>query len=50
MRNIPIGSISEIRVVEYDSSLEIDVAPLIDFERLETVIVVDVKSEREETR
>ena len=50
MRNMPIGSISEIRVVEYDSSLEIDVAPLIDFERLETVIVVDVKSEREETR
>ena len=50
MRNVPIGSISEIRVVEYDSSLEIDVAPLIDFERLETVIVVDVKSEREETR
>ena len=50
MRNIPIGSISEIRAVEYDSSLEIDVAPLIDFERLETVIVVDVKSEREETR
>ena len=50
MRNIPIGSISEIRVIEYDSSLEIDVAPLIDFERLETVIVVDVKSEREETR
>ena len=50
MRNIPIGSISEIRVVEYDSSLEIDVAPLIDFERVETVIVVDVKSGREETR
>ena len=50
IRNIPIGSISEIRVIEYDSSLEIDVAPLIDFERLETVIVVDVKSEREKTR
>ena len=50
MRNIPIGSISEIRVVEYDSSLEIDVAPLIDFERLETVIVVDVKSEPEDAR
>ena len=50
MRNMPIGSISEIRVVEYDSSLEIDVAPLIDFPRLETVIVVDVKSETEGTR
>ena len=50
MRNVPIGSISEIRVVEYDSSLEIDVAPLIDFDMLETVIVVDVKSEREEKR
>ena len=50
MRNMPIGSISEIRVVEYDSSLEIDVAPLIDFPRLETVIVVDVKSEPEEAR
>ena len=47
MRNVPIGSISEIRVVEYDSSLEIDVAPLIDFPRLETVIVVDVKGKTE---
>lgn len=50
MRNMPIGSISEIRVVEYDSSLEIDVTPLIDFPRLETVIVVDVKSEPEDAR
>ncbi|MBO6218856.1 MULTISPECIES: rod shape-determining protein MreC [unclassified Treponema] len=39
--DIPIGSISEIRVLEYDSSLNIKVAPVIDFSRIEMVIVSD---------
>ena len=40
--DIPIGSISEIRVLDYDSSLVIKVAPVIDFSRLEMVIVSDL--------
>ncbi|MBQ9494283.1 MAG: rod shape-determining protein MreC [Treponema sp.] len=44
MRNMPIGTISEIRTIDYDSSLDITIAPIIDFSRLETVIVVDQKS------
>ena len=39
--DIPIGSISEIRVLDYDSSLSIKVAPVVDFSRLEMVIVSD---------
>lgn len=41
MADIPIGSISEIRMLEYDSSLSIDVMPVVDFARLETLIVSD---------
>ena len=42
--DIPIGSISKIHPVREDeSSLEIEVTPIIDFSRLETVIVVDRK-------
>ena len=37
--DIPVGSISEIRVLDYDSSLNIRILPVIDFSRLETVIV-----------
>ncbi len=43
IRDIPIGTISKITVVDYDSSLDIEVAPVIDFARLETVIVTDLK-------
>jgi len=39
--DIPIGSISEIKVLDYDSSLSIKVAPVIDFSRIEMVIVSD---------
>ena len=42
MRDIPIGTISKITVLDYDSSLEIELTPLIDFSRLETVLVVDM--------
>lgn len=41
--DIPIGSISEIKVLDYDSSLNIKVAPVIDFSRIEMVIVSDLE-------
>ena len=41
MRDIPIGSISKISVVDYNSSLNIELNPILDFSRLETVIVVN---------
>ena len=41
MRDIPIGTISKIRVLDYDTSLDIELIPIIDFSRLENVIVVD---------
>jgi rod shape-determining protein MreC len=43
LSDIAIGTISAIRTLDYDTSLEIDVTPLIDFARLERVIVVDSK-------
>lgn len=43
IRDIPIGTISEIYELNYDSSLDIKVIPIIDFSRLETVIVTDLK-------
>lgn len=41
--DIPIGSISDIKVLDYDSSLSIKVMPVIDFSRIEMVIVSDLK-------
>jgi len=41
MRDIPIGTISKITVLDYESSLDIDLTPVIDFARLETVVVVE---------
>lgn len=39
--DIPIGTISSTRVLDYDNSLAIELSPIIDFSRLETVIIVD---------
>lgn len=41
--DIPVGTITNIIVVEYDSSLNIEITPVVDFARLETVIVTDLK-------
>lgn len=41
MRDIPIGSISYIQALDYDSSLSLDIVPIIDFSRLELVLLVD---------
>lgn len=43
MRDIPIGTITKITAVDYNSSLNIELNPIIDFSRLETVIVVNQK-------
>ena len=52
MRDIPIGSISKITVLDYNSSLNIELTPIIDFSRLETVIVVNQKelNDRKKTK
>ena len=38
---VPIGFVSAVRGLEYETSLELDVEPVIDFSRLETVFVLD---------
>lgn len=47
IKDIPIGSISKIKTVDYDSSLIIEISPIIDFARLENVMIVDMKREQE---
>lgn len=47
MRDIPIGTISGIKVLDYDTSLEIDITPIIDFSRLEYLIIVNQIQENE---
>lgn len=49
MRDIPIGTISKITVLDYNSSLSIEVTPILDFARLETVIVVNQKELNDRT-
>ena len=48
IKDIPIGYISEIKVRDYDSSLDIEITRVLDFGRLETVIVVDMKEQNQE--
>lgn len=43
VQDIPIGTISKITVVDYDSSLNIEVTPVIDFGRVENVVVTDLR-------
>ena len=43
MRDIPIGTISKITVIDYNSSLNIELTPIIDFSRLENIVVVNQK-------
>lgn len=42
MRDIPIGTISKISVLDYNSSLDIELSPAVDFSRLENVVVVNM--------
>ena len=41
IKDIPIGTISNIKILDYDTSLEIEITPIIDFSRLEHVIIID---------
>lgn len=43
MRDIPVGTISKITSIDYNSSLNIELTPIIDFSRLEVVFVVNMK-------
>lgn len=43
MKDIPIGTISLIKNNNYDTSLDIELTPIIDFARLENVVVVNPK-------
>ncbi|MCQ2613325.1 MAG: rod shape-determining protein MreC [Treponemataceae bacterium] len=45
LRDIPIGTVTQINIRDYDSSLEVLLTPIIDFDRLETVLIVDLRSE-----
>lgn len=47
MRDIPVGRISKITVLDYDSSLIIELDPIIDFNRLENVLVIDQYNEND---
>lgn len=40
--SIPIGFVSKIQGLDYETSLELDVEPVIDFSRLENVFVLDM--------
>lgn len=42
-RDIPIGSITKITANDYNSTLNIELSPIIDFSRLEVVFVVNMK-------
>lgn len=48
LKDIPLGIISKITVLDYDSSLDIEVTPIVNFSRLEYVIVVS-NNEMKET-
>lgn len=41
MKDIPVGTITKITSLDYESSLTIELAPIIDFARLENVVVVN---------
>jgi rod shape-determining protein MreC len=49
LRDIPLGRISRVNAVDYDASLIIELTPIVDFSRLETVLAVDtIAGERRE--
>lgn len=48
MNDIPVGTISRISIVEYNSLLDIELTPVIDFSRLENVVVVNMREINEE--
>ncbi len=45
MKGVPIGTITKIQTLDYDSSLLIEMTPVIDFSKLEDVFVVNVSEQ-----
>jgi rod shape-determining protein MreC len=41
-KDVPIGFVSRVRGLDYETSLELDIEPIIDFSRLENVFVLDI--------
>lgn len=51
LKEIPIGTISKVSILDYDTSLDIEIEPVINFSRLESVMVVsntEMKTQNEE--
>jgi rod shape-determining protein MreC len=44
LRDIPLGRISRVTPIDYNATLDIEVSPILDFARLETVIAVDMNT------
>ena len=42
-RDIPIGTISKVEEISYNSSLYIEITPIIDFSKLENIVVINHK-------
>jgi rod shape-determining protein MreC len=42
--NVPVGYVSRIRGLDYETSLELDIDPVIDFSRLENVFILDMEA------
>lgn len=40
LKDIPIGTISKITILDYDTSLDIEVNPIVNFSRLESVVII----------
>lgn len=47
-KNVAIGFVSRIRGLDYETSLDVDVEPIIDFSRLENVFVLEMNSVTDE--
>ncbi|ULQ59989.1 rod shape-determining protein MreC [Brucepastera parasyntrophica] len=47
-KDIPVGFVSGIRGIDYETSLELDIEPIIDFSRLENVFVLDMNVSQSE--
>lgn len=49
-KNIPIGTVTKIISHDYETSIQLELEPIIDFSALEYVFILDTKSEYEEIR
>lgn len=48
LKDIPIGTIKTITVLDYESSLDIEIEPIVNFARLEHVVVVSLSEEKKQ--